>query len=201
MTMEDLIHEYLNPDTAPQDIQDGIQRRNRTLEHYRELSIEEAIERALDKTAFVDEYGVRWRETHFDHIRHDTIDNVRKPLIDLIPDLRKAESFLEIWTLINDAINVGSNHIHGVGDLFVYDVALRIALTFNKEEKLPKHVFLHRDPLISANHMGIPHPKNLPYADRQLFDQYCAKFKDMKPHEIENFLCVYNEQILKLPPK
>lgn len=192
--MEELISEYLTPATATDNgIRSAIERRSRTLAYYRTLNIEEAIDGALGKLAFINE-GQRARETHFDHIRHNAIENATEPLRNLIPLLKRANSFMEIWSLVNEQIY----HIFGTGNLFVYDTALRIALTFQNNGMLPLHVFLHSDPLKSAYHFGIRHPKNQPYVERIMFEEICGEFRNMQSHEIENFLCIYKDQILNL---
>lgn len=87
---------------------------------------------------------------------------------------------------------LGQNGIHGVGDLMVYDVALRIGLWMG-EAFHPQQIYLHAYPLKSAK--LIFHRK---VRGRLRKSEFPAPFQKLSCIEIENFLCLYHKEICHL---
>ena len=85
-----------------------------------------------------------------------------------------------------------SLHLWGVGELTVYDTALRIGAHLGLE---PSEVFLHAGTREGAKALGIDgnrrtiSPQELPKAFRQL-----------KPREIEDCLCIYKDDLKTMKP-
>lgn len=83
-----------------------------------------------------------------------------------------------------------SRKLWGIGDLTVYDTALRIAAYRNLE---PKDVFLHSGTREGAKALGFDgtrrsiRPGELPKGLRRL-----------KPYEIEDFLCLYKDHLKEM---
>ncbi len=91
--------------------------------------------------------------------------------------------FDQLLTAVNKAIR----HIHGIGELFVYDASLSIGTCLGFE---PKRVYLHAGTRVGARALGLGRGRaslathELPKAFRQL-----------RPHEIEDCLCIYEKQL------
>lgn len=100
-------------------------------------------------------------------------------------ELQHCQSFDELYQLVQDRI-LG---IAGVGHLTVYDVATRIGAHLNLA---PEVVYLHAGTgqgaaALGFNSTGTLAPEDLPKA-----------FKKLRPHEIEDCLCIFKQQLTTL---
>ena len=97
--------------------------------------------------------------------------------------LERAMSFDELHRLVQDAI--GS--LHGIGELTVYDTALRIGA---KLGHLPKRVYLHSGTRAGARALGLDwraafiEVRDLP-----------SELRVLRPHEIEDCLCIFKDKL------
>jgi len=79
--------------------------------------------------------------------------------------------------------------VHRIGELYIYDTALRIGA---KANLLPKQVYLHAGTRDGAKALGISkkakvvEPASLP-----------AEFKELEPYGIEDVLCIYKDILKK----
>ncbi len=95
--------------------------------------------------------------------------------------LRAAHSFTDLITRVNTAVR----SIHGIGELYVYDTTLRLG---GHLRRLPREVYLHAGTRRGARALGLDHrlgsvsPNQLPAALRRL-----------RPHEVEDLLCIYKD--------
>ena len=96
-------------------------------------------------------------------------------------DLREAPSFDELHRVVREV----GDRIHGIGVLAVYDTALRIGV---KRGLLPTRVYLHRGPLSGAGALGID--RSYPVIS---ISELPGPFANLKPHEIEDCLCIFKE--------
>ncbi len=79
--------------------------------------------------------------------------------------------------------------IRGIGDLAVYDAALRIGARLGK---LPERVYLQCGARVGARALGIDaRHRSLP------MDVFPAEFCRLEPWEVEDVLCIYAEQLAK----
>ena len=96
-------------------------------------------------------------------------------------DLREAPSFDELHRVVREV----GDRVSGIGVLAVYDTALRIGV---KRDLLPKRVYLHHGTMSGAEALGI---------DRSCrvisVSELPEPFADLKPHEIEDCLCIFKE--------
>ena len=115
--------------------------------------------------------------SHQHRLKLATLQEVQRRLLDL--DLEGIRTFDELYNAIEGT--VGS--ITGVGELMVYDTALRIGAKLGLE---PERVYLHSGTRQGARVLRLRSkecslaPTELPLALRAL-----------RPHEVEDCLCIY----------
>lgn len=95
-------------------------------------------------------------------------------------ELQDANSFEEIYSIVQ------SCRIRGIGNLALYDTAVRIGYQLNKP---PLNVYLHQGTRIGASKLGI-HGNIIPKSE---FDKF--GLNELTAHEIECFLCIYRNYI------
>ena len=95
--------------------------------------------------------------------------------------LRRCSGFDELHEEIHRTI--GS--ISGVGDLAVYDIAMRIGAKLGLE---PSRVFLHRGVREGARALGL----NFRALSLEL-GELPEPLRDLRPHEVEDVLCIFKE--------
>jgi len=103
-------------------------------------------------------------------------------------EIKSCKSFTELLNLIESIIG----NISGIGELYLYDTSLRIGA---KLELFPKVVYLHRGTRIGAKKLA--EAKKLGYDLKQKFlscDKFPKELQELKPLEIEGFLCIYRNQ-------
>lgn len=95
--------------------------------------------------------------------------------------LRRTRSFADLIARVNAAVR----SVHGIGELYVYDTALRLGAHL---QLLPREVYLHAGTKRGARALGLDHrvkslaPTNLPTSLRRL-----------RPYEMEDVLCIYED--------
>ncbi len=151
------------------------------LERFSNLPFGEAIERAaLAK----DERGKRF--SHQRRLRGSVLRKARNILVDAAKELWRCPSFDQFHRLIQELLN----GMRGLGELYYYDTALRIGARMGL---MPKRVYLHRGTRDGAHALRLDwradslDPRTLPKA-----------LAVLKPHEIEDFLCIYKDQLSPL---
>ena len=102
--------------------------------------------------------------------------------------LWEAPSFDELHRVV---LEVGAL-IPGIGELAVYDTALRIGV---KRDLLPTRVYLHRGTRSGARALGIN--RNCPSIS---VSELPEPFADLKPHEIEDCLCIFKGLLSSAQP-
>jgi hypothetical protein len=101
----------------------------------------------------------------------------------LSTDFRELRSFHELYGIVRDRIG----GIRGVGELTVYDTALRIGGKLGLE---PDRVYLHSGTRVGARNLGL----NWRAAFLQVSD-LPAKLRVLKPREVEDLLCVFKDEL------
>lgn len=97
--------------------------------------------------------------------------------------LQRAKTFEELHDLVAKEIG----RVHGIGELTVYDTALRIAAHRRLE---PKRVYLHAGTRSGAHALGVSRdrewiaPHELP-----------VEFRRLRSREIEDCLCIYKAEL------
>lgn len=149
----------------------------------REQDLEAAVSRATLATR---PDGKRY--PHQRRIGRAVLPECRARLLRVVPRLRQAQDFDQLHAFVEHAIL----DIPGVGELLVYDTALRIGAKLRLK---PRRVYLHAGARDGARVLlGTPRStrvlelRDLPGALHQL-----------PAHEVENFLCIYKRRLAHLP--
>lgn len=101
-------------------------------------------------------------------------------------DLEGVEDFEQLFQCVQATI--GS--IRGIGDLAVYDAALRIGAFLGK---LPERVYLQRGACVGARALGLDaSQRSLP------MDVFPAEFRRLQAWEVEDVLCIYADDLSRL---
>lgn len=158
-------------------------RHDRELSWFRtQASLEDAL-RVAGKAQ--DEKGKRYR--HQRRIKPEAIEEATKRLVELHDDLQRCSTFHELWALIRENLKP----IQGIGDLYVYDAALRIGAYLRLT---PERVYLHAGTRIGARKSGLLlHPN-----DRREWlesNELPAPLRDLPPSDVENLLCIYEGRL------
>ena len=121
------------------------------------------------------------RFSHQRRIPGSVLCEVEKKLLSAIPTIRQAKTFDELHRIIETEIRV----IKGVGELMVYDTALRIGAKLRLE---PKEVFLHCGTRDGARKLGLNvRRRSVPLAELP------APLWRLPAKEIEDVLCIYKD--------
>ena len=127
------------------------------------------------------------RGRKFDHqhrIPPKILDKSKSTLSQLIPQIKNCRDFDELFRLVGD--NIGK--IPGIGELTIYDTALRIGANLGIE---PKLVYLHRGTRVGAKALG----KNIRNKETLNRSELPGAFSKLSSREIEDCLCIYKKDI------
>jgi len=137
------------------------------------LSLQQAISLAGQATDGTHRFSHQFRLTKA------ALNSATAALLASVPAIQQCGDFEELIALIDDVVG----GIPGIGELYVYDTALRVGANVRIE---PRRVYLHRGTRTGARALGLDgtrksiSPSHLPPALREL-----------RPHEIEDLLCIY----------
>ena len=97
-------------------------------------------------------------------------------------------TFDELHSLVEETIG----GIPGIGELTVYDTALRIG-AFLRPSRLPRRVYLHAGTRAGARALGID-------GDRTVIKvgELPKVFRRLRAHEIEDCLCIYADDLKRI---
>ena len=105
----------------------------------------------------------------------------------------KNKPFVDLFQYFQDLLSTNGVRIKFIGQLTVYDLAMRIALM--NSSALPTDVYVHAKPLIAAKQMAKKgymskfHPFVIPASD------FVGAFGNMAPCDIEDLLCHIGKSI------
>jgi hypothetical protein len=154
------------------------------LKHYRGMkSLKDVLECAADGQNVIGR-----RHSHQYRIPKTARVEALKLLKTGIKNENSFESFekLHDW-FAGKCSNENGSHGKGLGTLYVYDTCLRIGAFL---KFAPTHVHLHAGVLNGARAMGIDGKiKKLPVS------AFPQAMRVLKPHEIEDFLCIYKDEL------
>jgi hypothetical protein len=159
------------------------------LEAYWELpDLEKAVTSALHAEDLVGKsYRVAGdlkvrRHGHQRRIKKEAMGKALKKLTPKIQELEAVSSFEELYECI-----CANCKISGLGPLYLYDTSLRIGAYLKLK---PKQVYLQAGALLGARALGLDVKKSpLP------LKVFREEMRILKPHEIEDFLCIYKDQL------
>lgn len=135
--------------------------------------------------AFYDKNDKKY--SHQRRIPKDKLDTYKGELLPLKKEVKNYRDFDSIYELFK-------NHkTNGIGELTIYDVSLRISQNYGI---YPDKVYLHAGTKKGAINTGLVKPYGR--KDKLTVDEISAKFKWLKgvePYLIEDFLCIYKDNI------
>ncbi|NBD19799.1 hypothetical protein GTZ97_03820 [Aquabacterium fontiphilum] len=144
------------------------------LAFFKELSPEQALEfAALAK----DSRGKRF--SHQRRLTRESLQQGKQAIMSMLGAFQKATSFDEVLKGVRDV----TSKVHGLGELYAYDTALRISANKGHE---PTLVYLHAGTRVGAKRLGIP--TNRDYVP---MTELPEALMPLKAHEVESFLCIY----------
>ena len=126
------------------------------------------------------------------------VDNAVRKLLS-VPSIwnNRPTNFEELYDNIYNLIGKGNT---GISYCTVYDTAIRIGWIFIPKIVPKKYVYVHRKLVESAKHILKKNMKLIDHCriERGKFDKIEPTFKKMNALEIEDFLCVHHDDIMKL---
>lgn len=131
----------------------------------------------------IDGRGKRFR--HQTRIKRAALAEAERLLLENVGGLAEARSFHELWLLIERVLS----HVAGLGELYVYDTALRIGAYRNL---LPDRVYLHAGTRTGAKRFGL-NTRNRRWLDVSMLP---FPLRDLPAQEIEDILCIYKSETL-----
>ncbi|MCX5747976.1 MAG: hypothetical protein NT062_36405 [Proteobacteria bacterium] len=141
---------------------------------------EETLEAAVGRAALAQEPD----GTRYGHQRRRTAEELRrgtKKLLSCLPKLAAASNFGQLF----EAVDAAVGHLDGLGDLYVYDTALRIGA---QKKVFPARVYLHAGTRAGAIALLGKDAKDL----KVIFKFELPKeLHELEAHEIEDVLCIY----------
>ena len=144
-------------------------------------SFESAIINAAEAK---DENGKRY--SHQRRIKRLAINIAKTELLENIDNLEKCDSFHSLWLMMNSLIK----SLSGIGELYVYDTALR----FGAFLKLyPEKVYLHAGTRTGANRLKIKKSNK----DWIELGELPKEFQELPMNEVEDILCIYKDDFIK----
>jgi hypothetical protein len=167
-----------------QDIADDYRSRHQegARRELRFFSIQRTLERAVRLAANAIGPGGK-RFSHQRRIPASSLEEAEVRLVAVLSRLRRARSFDELHRVVKDAIDP----VYKIGELMVYDTSLRIGA---KLGVMPDRVYLHAGTRGGARALGLD-----PHRDGMEMRELPAELRKLRPHEAEDCLCIYKEQI------
>jgi hypothetical protein len=123
------------------------------------------------------------RHPHQYRVRTDALWESRRRLLAIAPALASAASFDELFDRVSSEIEL----VDGIGELAVYDTALRIGARFNLP---PTKVYLHAGTRTGVRALGLQHKKA--YID---VPELPLELQVLSAREAEDALCIYKHEL------
>lgn len=126
------------------------------------------------------------RHSHQRRLHETALKESERRLGGNLQTLQAAGSFDELINLVDSSIR----SVFGIGELAVYDIALRIGARFGFE---PSQVYLHRGTRQGARALGL--------GARRLvlgITDLPAELQALSPREAEDALCIYKHQLAQM---
>lgn len=179
--LESLIKRYLK-DSCRQGVMDDINEAKKMLT---DSSIPDFLKRCVCN-----------RKRHQWCISNAAVDCAVKKLSAKYKELCVLDNFDKLYETILELIGKEST---GISYSTVYDTAIRFGGSMKPAVKPQKYVYVHRKLIQSAKHIVGRKSFSTNYQiERSEFSKVCAGFKKLNSLFIEDFLCVYHDEIMKL---
>ena len=170
MTLREIVADYIR------------YRRADAEQEQRWFAIQRTLQEAVSHAALaVSPSGKRL--SHQRRIPQSVLAKSGRRLFVSLPALSKAKSFEELHETVEALIG----QIPGIGELTIYDTALRIGAHLRLE---PTVVFLHAGTRVGARRLGLSVSRaSIPVSE------FPHAFQKLKPREIEDVLCIYKSEL------
>ena len=124
---------------------------------------------------------------HQRHITKDTLNEYKQNLLEIENEFKKCVNFDEIYELFK------KHRIYGIGDLTIYDVALRVSQNYGI---YPDKLYLHAGTRVGAFKAGlIPKYSRKHVLSPADFPEEFDWLRGVEPYLIEDFLCIYKDDV------
>lgn len=123
------------------------------------------------------------RHSHQRRLKKADIEKAKLILLTNLNEIEACKSFDEIFSLLEELVRP----IKGIGELYVYDTALRIGGYLNL---YPTEVYLHAGARTGARRLGFD-GKESPIAVSRFPDV----LRELEPREIEDLLCIFKDEL------
>lgn len=121
------------------------------------------------------------RHSHQCRIPAEVLRQCAMALDRALPRIRNCKDFEALYTLVESEIG----HIHGVGELLVYDVAERIGIRL---ELNPQMLYMHAGTREGARKLGVA-------GNTAKITQFPNELHSLSYRELEDFLCNYKARL------
>lgn len=122
------------------------------------------------------------RYSHQRRLKPEDLARSAEKLATRIAAIERAQNF----GILLDEIKSAVGHLAGLGELYIYDTALRIGA---KKGTLPARIYLHAGTRAGARALGID------VKQRKVIDKFelPAELHELELHEVEDLLCIYKQ--------
>lgn len=141
-----------------------------------EKSVSGAVERAA---LAIDVKGRRF--SHQFRLKQKDLEAAKNKLLSSAEDLAAQSTFERLRRRVTDLLSPFA----GLGELYLYDTALRIGARLGK---LPQAVYLHAGTRAGAAALGLDAS-----ARTLMIGELPEELRALEPHEIEDVLCIYKD--------
>ena len=126
----------------------------------------------------------RKRFSHQRRIPGGVLAEAKRILLANLTQLAAADSFKSLHAEIERLVGP----VHGIGELYVYDTALRIGAYRSLS---PKSVYIHAGVRVGARNLGLDPGRN----GRVAIGDLPAPLRSLEAYEVEDILCIYKDQL------
>lgn len=146
------------------------------------FAIQPDLSTALKIAAFAIKPGGK-RFSHQRRIPRSMLAKAHRALSGVAPSLRHLDDFEAIHNLVESTVRP----IHGLGELYVYDTALRIGAYLGV---LPSRVYVHAGVRKGAQRLGFQR------GCRTIgLSQLPLAFRQFAPYQVEDILCIFKDDL------
>ncbi len=136
------------------------------------------------------------RKRHQWCISNNAVDCAVKKLLTNYEELCKIKNFDDLYDKIFKLIGEGKT---GISYSTVYDTAIRFGGSMKPAVEPQRYVYVHQKLIQSAKHIVGGKSFSTNYRiERSEFSKVCAAFVKLDSLFVEDFLCVYHDEIMKL---
>lgn len=156
--------------------------RKRAAEELNSFATELNLEAAIDRASLARTPDGR-RYDHQRRLPDAVLQEVRGRL--QMGGFQRCQGFDDVFKVVDESIG----DVRGVGELMVYDTALRIGAYLGL---LPQVIYLHRGTRVGARALGL----NTPTAGTLLIEDLPPELRVLEPHEVEDVLCIFKSELV-----